>query len=420
MILAVRSNMPSFKEVEFQPGFNVVLADRTKDSTRKDSRNGLGKSTLIEIIHFCLGAQTRVAKGLMVAPLKGWTFSLEMRINHRELVVTRSTDNPRWIYLDGDVRGLNGSSESLDGMLALRVGDWTSLLGEMVFGLDRQLGSKYHPTFRSLVSYLVRRGRDAFGSPFFHYRTQQEWDKQVNNAFLLGLKWEYAGRLQELKEEENLLNGLRRAAREGLLEGMIGTVGNLEAERARIEAEVLSRSEGLRSFRVHPQYEDIEREANELTSTIQRLTNENLADARLADLYSTSLEVDQAPDAEDLLGVYQAVGVSMPELVQRRFEEVEEFHRQIVANRRSYLEAEIQRIESRRSQRQVQKEAGVEKRAQLLEVLQTHGALQEYTRLQELHLGLLSIRNDIGNRITNLRRFERGRSEMRINRELLL
>ena len=110
----------------------------------------------------------------------------------------------------------------------------------------------------------------------------------------------------------------------------------------------------------------------------------------------------------------------MPELVQRRFEEVEEFHRQIVANRRSYLEAEIQRIESRRSQRQVQKEAGVEKRAQLLEVLQTHGALQEYTRLQELHLGLLSIRNDIGNRITNLRRFERGRSEMRINRELLL
>ena len=42
MILSVRSNMPSFKaveftpgfNVEFTPGFNVILADRTKESTR--------------------------------------------------------------------------------------------------------------------------------------------------------------------------------------------------------------------------------------------------------------------------------------------------------------------------------------------------------------------------------------------------
>ena len=420
MILAVRSNMPSFKEVEFQPGFNVVLADRTKESTRRDSRNGLGKTTLIEIIHFCLGAQTRRNQGLMVTPLKGWSFSLEMRANDRELVVTRSTDNPRWINLDGDVRGLNASSESLNGMLALRVSDWNSLLGELFFGLDSDLGAKFHPTFRSLFSYLVRRGRDAFGSPFFHYRTQQEWDKQVNNAFLLGLEWEYAGRLQELKDEENLLNGLRRAAREGLLEGMIGTLGTLEAERARIETDVRIRSESLSSFRVHPQYEEIEREANDLTSTIQQLTNENLADARLVDLYRTSLGEDQAPDSEDVLEVYQAVGVTMPELVRRRLDEVEDFHRQILANRRSYLESEIQRIETSRNQRQTQIQAEVEKRAQLLEVLQTHGALQEYTRLQEIHLGLISRRNDIDNRINNLKRFEQGRSEIRVNRELLL
>ena len=86
MIHAVRSNMPSFKEVEFQPGFNVVLADRTKESNERDSRNGLGKTTLIEIIHFCLGAQPRRNRGVMVSPLKGWTFTLEMTVNGRELL----------------------------------------------------------------------------------------------------------------------------------------------------------------------------------------------------------------------------------------------------------------------------------------------------------------------------------------------
>ena len=229
----------------------------------------------------------------MVTPLKGWTFTLEMTVNGRELLVTRGTDNARWINVDGDVRDFSGPIERLDGMLALGVNDWNSLLGELFFGLVREPVSKYHPTFRSLFSFLVRRDRDAFASPFSHNRAQQEWDKQVNNAFLLGLEWEHAGQLQELKDEENILNGLRRAAREGLLDGMIGTLGNLEAERARLDADVQSRSQNLNSFRVLPEYEDIEQEVNALTSTIQQLSNANLADGRLADLYRSSLEEDQ-------------------------------------------------------------------------------------------------------------------------------
>ena len=56
MINSIFSNQDSFKTVEFRSGFNVILADRTETSSVRDSRNGLGKSTLIQIIHFCLGA----------------------------------------------------------------------------------------------------------------------------------------------------------------------------------------------------------------------------------------------------------------------------------------------------------------------------------------------------------------------------
>jgi uncharacterized protein YydD (DUF2326 family) len=421
MISSVRSNMPSFKEVEFNSGFNVVLADRTMESTRRDSRNGLGKTTLIEIIHFCLGAQARRNQGLLVGPLKGWDFTLEMEIHDRALVVTRSTDEPNRVDLDGDVGDLVDTGERRNGKLTLRINDWNSLLGELCFGLRIQEPvPKYHPTFRSLFSYSVRRGRDAFSSPFIHHRSQLEWDKQANNAFLLGLASEHAGQLQELKDEENLLNRLRRAAREGLLQGMIGTLGNLEAERARLELEIQQQSESLQSFRVHPRYIEIEQEANELTSTIQQLSNANLADGRLVDLYRSSLEDDQDPITDDILGVYQEVGVTMPDTVRRRLEEVQDFHRQIVANRRAYIQSEIQRIENRRSQRDIEIRADIDKRAELLAVLQTYGALQEFTRLQELYFGEVARRNDIDNRITNLRRFEQGRSEVRVKRELLL
>ena len=421
MISSIRSNMPSFKEVEFTPGFNVILADRTKESTRGDSRNGLGKTTLFEIVHFCLGAGTRRNQGLLAAPLEGWTFTLDIQIEDHDLTVTRATDQPNRVQIRGDIGDFPEIGERQNGMLTVRIPDWNTYLGEQLFGLNpEELLPKYQPTFRSLFSYLVRRTRDAFSSPFTHHRSQREWDKQVHNAFLLDLAWQHASELQQLKDNENALNGLRRAAREGLLQGLVGTLGNLEAERTRLDSEIAQQSEHLQSFRVHPQYAQIEQDANDLTARIQQMSNANIADDRILDLYNSSLEDDQDPGPDQLLELYEEVGVTMPDTVRRRLEEVQDFHRQIVSNRRTYLQSEIQRIESARSQRALGLQADVERRAQLLEVLRTYGALDEYTALQALHLELVSRRNDVNNRISNLQQFEQGRSEVRVNRELLL
>lgn len=80
LIHRIKANQSSFKTVEFQPGFNVILADTTEASGKKDSRNGLGKSTLITIIHFCLGATLERKNKLHVSSLRGWTFSLDLTL----------------------------------------------------------------------------------------------------------------------------------------------------------------------------------------------------------------------------------------------------------------------------------------------------------------------------------------------------
>jgi len=91
MILKVRSNKSSFKEVCFQSGFNVILAERTKESTKKDSRNGLGKTTLLEIIHFCLGSSAKRGHGIMVPELDGWIFIVDMLLADIPVTASRST-----------------------------------------------------------------------------------------------------------------------------------------------------------------------------------------------------------------------------------------------------------------------------------------------------------------------------------------
>src|SRR5690349_17177517 len=103
-IVAVRADQPTFREVGFTPGFNIVLAERTKESTKKDSRNGLGKSTLIDIISFCLGGKAD-KKGLGCDALIGWSFTLDMYLRDEPISVTRSMSDPSKVFIEGDTTG---------------------------------------------------------------------------------------------------------------------------------------------------------------------------------------------------------------------------------------------------------------------------------------------------------------------------
>jgi uncharacterized protein YydD (DUF2326 family) len=54
-----------------------------------------------------------------------------------------------------------------------------------------------------------------------------------------------------------------------------------------------------------------------------------------------------------------------------------------------------------------------------MQILKTHGALEEYTRLQQLHLETVSQLREIEQRIQNLKKFEEGKSEVSIEKQLL-
>lgn len=72
MIRAVRASRRGFHTAAFTVGVNLVLADRSSGAGDKDTTNALGKSTLIEIIDFCLASNTSPRKGLRVEALQGW------------------------------------------------------------------------------------------------------------------------------------------------------------------------------------------------------------------------------------------------------------------------------------------------------------------------------------------------------------
>ena len=84
-LIKVYSNQASFKTVRFnRAGLNFVVAKQKNPglSDKGKTYNGVGKSLLVRIIHFCLGAGKKEYK-TFCKKLADWEFSLDFEIGNR-------------------------------------------------------------------------------------------------------------------------------------------------------------------------------------------------------------------------------------------------------------------------------------------------------------------------------------------------
>lgn len=405
MIRAVRANQKGFHTALLQPGVNLILADRSTSAGEKDTTNALGKSTLIEIIDFCLASNTSLGKGLRIEALQGWSFTLELSLSGREVAVTRATDAPGFFAIEGPTDGWPvRPTPNKEGVPGLDTKKWRAVLAWALFGIsDLSAESGYKPSARSLLSYFVRNQTAAYNVPFKHFDNQKTWDIQVHNAFLLGLNWEKAATWQQLKDQKNALDALKQAIKTGAVDGELASLGELEAERLRLATQLERERETLSNFRVLPQYREIETQANLLTGEIHGLVNANIVDKRRLDRYRESLVSEDAPTENRLEALYGEAGIALPGAVKKTLADARAFNAQIIANRREFIAGEIAALEAAVSERETDIATLTDRRANYLSALAGQGALEELTQLQELHAATRLKVDELTNRITQLR-----------------
>ncbi len=264
--------------------------------------------------------------------------------------------------------------------------EWCTFLGEQMYGLSslEAAGSK-PPSFRSLFAYFVRRqASGAFMTPEKQATMQGTGDMQMALMFLLGLDWQIARDWQAVRDREKTLEELKKAAGNGAFGSIIGKVADLRTELTIQEA---------RLKKLHAEVETFQgvagipgaggRGRNAHPRARQDLANANTIDFSAIRNLENALASEIPPDHEDLSGCLSRGRYRASRLqLEPSYEDVKSFHDSVVRNRKDYLSSELEAAKLRIELRDSKKAQLDQRRGEILGILKSHGALEQFLKLQ--------------------------------------
>lgn len=403
MIIEITSDLQSFKSLRFGPGLNILLAERHESSGSRDTRNGTGKTSFIELIHFLLSERRNPNDDFHKPELIGTEFTCRFADGSKEFSVLRKSGASDEVKRNGEP--VDASELRAD--LAL---EW--------FGLSRDdTNAKYTPKFGALLSYFVRKERNGgFADPTMNASAQSSWDSQVCLSYLLGFDWRLPQKLQIRKDEKKDADALYNMIRTGYL-----TDGDLDLNKMQSRLDVLDREierkrNEVTSSTVLDGYREHEVTANELTTQIKRLNEANLEDLDLVESIDEALsEVEDAAVA-DVESLYQQVGVFFGDQVKKRFDQVADFHRQVAQNREIHLKREKKNAQGRLDERKSEIIRLQRLLSEKLELLRSGIAIERLTLLQSELNRLEAEQGDLRQQLPRLKNVAEDRK--RLNREI--
>jgi uncharacterized protein YydD (DUF2326 family) len=377
LLSSLGSSDSRFKSLEFTSGLNILVADRTESSAQGDSRNSVGKTSFIKILRYVMGGD--LPPEFKTSELAGHSFYVRLSLPspdgtaEEEVTVTRPVSPTTRVQISG--------WSVVTERQPIPVEEWRALQAQHLFHIPDDAA---RPTPGQLWGQLVR---TFFGTPTKVYQVEADWESGVRIGHLLGLSPEILAKSGELDQLTKQGKAIRKAVKEGALTHLTLDEPKLRAQLANFRRQRDRAQESLSIFKVDEQYADHQREADGLTASIQRLNDEGLALQRRSRELETALrdEIDPAEDAAlkaKLTRVYNELGVVLPELVGRRFDEVSEFHHSVVRNRRSFLQQELEAAAARLDAIDAERRTRDAERSEILRLLSETVALDTFLAVQ--------------------------------------
>ena len=361
------SNKEQFHTIKFKKGLNFIVGRRKEPDIKelKETYNGVGKSLIIELIHFCLGSNKIK---VFEENLKGWTFTLEFEIDGEEYSVTRDCENQDSVSVNSDV---------------MKISKYTNMLAEKVFGLNN-INKINNLSFRSLISRFIRRYKSSYSKYNTYITKENDYAKLVNNAFLLGIDTNLIeSKMKQKKEMDELQKTKKIVEKDPILKEYFVGNEDLDIEITDLKDEIKSLEAKIREFKVAEDYRNIQKRADEISYLKRELFNKSILIDNSIRKIDKSLEIKPDIQLETIIKMYDEANIVFNDKVTKNLEEVTQFHNRLLEKRVSRLKSQKLNLLKEKAELEEQINSYEVELNKLIKFLGNHGALEEFTALND-------------------------------------
>lgn len=327
-LVSLSSPTGLFDNIIFKDGLNIILGKYSKFG--KDI-NGIGKTTIINFIDYCLLADGVKSEFFSEKYnfLKNEEIKLEFLIEGTKYSIARGFEDKKEVYFQKD----SGEPKRfIDSDLRLILG---AKIGKDEAGV-------YDPLwFRTLISFFVQNDhnfstRDAKNVQKFTIGKRQP--ELLTYIFLLlgidnTLIWEFdKNRIDVQKHQKDQLRINKQ-----IVEQTGRSVEDFRGECDTISRRIDKLESGLDNYQFDANSTNLEDKLHLLNKTISSLNKEHLKiNSKFNDI-KESLEIDIDVDPETIAKLYSNIHIEFSDFIKKSLIEVIEFRHQISSNRSKFL-----------------------------------------------------------------------------------
>lgn len=362
-LIELSSDTKSFHTITFKDELNLIVGKKFNpaDKNTRNTYNGVGKSLIVYLIHFCLGSN---AISAFKEKIPNWNFYLKFSIGEEEFLVRRNTSSQSAIYLNSE---------------KLTLTQFRELMLIKNFSI---IGKTKNLTFNTLFPRFIRRDRACYNNFDDYIVKEQDYQKLLNNSFLLGLNIDIIEEKKKLREFQTNTDSLKKSLeKDPVLKEHFNHKNDTEIEINDLKESISALEEEIKSFKIASNYDQIEQQADQLAYELKGLTNERTLISNDISNIEKSIKLEPKVSTEKIVKLYNAINIEIPEMIKKKLDESIDFHDALLSKRRERLLKELRKTRSLLKEMENSIEIKGKDLDKQLGYLETHGALDEYTSL---------------------------------------
>lgn len=379
-LLKVYSNKESFKTVEFNKnGLSFIVAKQESPelSDQGKSYNGVGKSLLVHIINFCLGASPDRYNDFC-NKLPGWEFFVDYEIDNEVYTAKRTTNNSTKIILNNKEFSIKKFNEKM-GSLCFNIPENVSIL-----------------SFRSLFPFFIRPRKESYVAYNKPGTDKKDYHTLIKNSFLLGLDVNIVEKKYEMKTEKDRIKELENNFKNDLLLRDFFT-GNKDATLTLMDLNerIKEIENNLSNFKVAEDYYEVQLEADKVENNLCTLNNNLILLKNNIENINDSINLSPDQNKENIKAIYKEVNINFSNNIIKTLNELEEFYDKLISNRKIRLLEQQNKLRIEYQNKKTEAEKIQKKLDDLMQYLGEHQALDLFASLSKKNEKLKTERDSL-------------------------